>query len=239
MKRIYIIIGFVFISLAMMAQGNKVVWDYPVKPGMEEWNRLKTMEYVYKACQIPDKVLQQMNTEELVKVCLNYPILSVLLLFNSFQIGYENFYANFNGIRELMSRKDAGEYLLKMYTNMSLDEYNPLWTLENRGAFSARYLYLEIILAQPDVIHSFDENTRKAFLMETEKKFAEKMAREDIFGGASLEVNGWIMARALQAANKLPEATRQRMTLYLETGTLEDKSLLEDIYQLTKKINHE
>jgi hypothetical protein len=32
MKRIYIITGFIFISLAMMAQEKKAIWDYPVKP---------------------------------------------------------------------------------------------------------------------------------------------------------------------------------------------------------------
>jgi hypothetical protein len=238
MKR-YILVCIVFISFAAMAQEKKITWDYPVKPDMEEWNRFKSVEDMYQACQIPDKILQQMDTEELVKVCLNYPALSILLLYNSFQAGYENFYTQFNGIRELMSRKDVGEYLLKTYTNMSLSEYNLLWTPEKKGDFSIKYLYLEIILAQPNVIYSFDTNTQKIFFREVAKKYEEKVAQNDIFGGVSLSVNGWIMARTLHSVNKLPKSNLPEMNHYLETGMLEDGMLLDAVYQSTKKISYE
>jgi len=32
------------------------VWDYPVKPGMEEWRQFKTGQAMVEACQIPQEV---------------------------------------------------------------------------------------------------------------------------------------------------------------------------------------
>ena len=64
----------VFISIDMNAQSIKS-WDYPIKPGTEAWQALSTHEDMLKACQIPAEILKTVSTEELIELCLAYPLL--------------------------------------------------------------------------------------------------------------------------------------------------------------------
>ena len=48
---------------AQTATEKKVMWDYPVKPGMEEWNQLKTEQERIDAVQIPKTILEKIVDE--------------------------------------------------------------------------------------------------------------------------------------------------------------------------------
>jgi carbonic anhydrase len=69
MKNLLIIFGFFIVSFAAMAQEKKVAWDYPVKPGSEEWAAFTTGLQMQKVCQIPENILEQLSTNELVVIC--------------------------------------------------------------------------------------------------------------------------------------------------------------------------
>jgi hypothetical protein len=113
MKNIYILTGFVFISLAMMAQGKKITWDYPVKPGMEEWKKFESNEDMVNACQIPEKVLASLSTEELTDICLQYPLIADVFAFENLNEGLNKLFSDFNGI--LYKRADIASNLSKRY----------------------------------------------------------------------------------------------------------------------------
>ncbi len=68
----------VFISIDMNAQSIKS-WDYPIKPGTEAWQALSTHEDMLKACQIPAEILKTVSTEELIELCLAYPLLGDIM----------------------------------------------------------------------------------------------------------------------------------------------------------------
>lgn len=46
-------------------------WDYPVKPGTEEWKKLKTGKEKNEACQIPENVLKKISSHELAYLLYN------------------------------------------------------------------------------------------------------------------------------------------------------------------------
>ena len=45
-------------------------WDYPVKPGTEEWKSLKSHCEKISVCQIPNEILKNCSTEDLLEICL-------------------------------------------------------------------------------------------------------------------------------------------------------------------------
>lgn len=53
MKRnilIYVVLSLVTCALsAQVVTGKKVMWDYPVKPDMEEWKKYNSPEEIYQA----------------------------------------------------------------------------------------------------------------------------------------------------------------------------------------------
>ena len=115
------------------------LWDYPVKPGMEEWGQLNSLEKKVNACQIPEELLSSLSTEDLTNICVRYPLLGNVFAWNTFHYGLNALYDQFNGIRELFKRKDAWKELLK-YSNC-------LITLANSSQFDlveesySRFLY--------------------------------------------------------------------------------------------------
>ena len=79
MKKTGMIFMFCFVCSVLMPQDIK--WDYPVKPGSKEWQQLTTQELKVRACQIPDELLSQISTKDLVELCLNYPLLMNVTFF--------------------------------------------------------------------------------------------------------------------------------------------------------------
>lgn len=91
------------------------VWDYPVKPGTDEWVNLDSYNERIKVCQIPDKILFCLSTEKLTDICLRYPFIYDVFAFNDWNAGLDNLFSTFNGIRELYKRTDVSKELLKRY----------------------------------------------------------------------------------------------------------------------------
>jgi hypothetical protein len=47
------------------------VYDYPIRPGAEEWKALYSFNDMLEACQIPENVLESMSTSALVETVLD------------------------------------------------------------------------------------------------------------------------------------------------------------------------
>ena len=107
------------------------IWDYPIKPGMEEWKQLNGREEKVRVCQIPEEALSSLSTEDLTNICLRYPLLHDVFVFTLLSTGADRLYIEFNGIRELFKRKDAAKELLKYY-NFLIKNIS-VWDSEEEG----------------------------------------------------------------------------------------------------------
>jgi len=180
MKYIFLIF-LILVSFAINAQDNIVAWDYPVKPGMEQWQKFNSVDDMYQACQIPVAILRKLDSESLVNICLNFPAPPLFTIFNTPQQAFMQYYSNFNGIRELFERKDAGQFLLEKYAAMSLSDFNPLWPLHQQGRFVSHYKFIESVLAQPQVIASFQEAMESGFLVDIDVDMMYKQAKKYVY----------------------------------------------------------
>jgi hypothetical protein len=95
-----------------------LVWNYPVKPGMPEWAQLGSTEEMYDTCMIPEDILPSLSTEDLTKICLQHPLLSIFSAQTNWMYGIELQFENFNGLRELFQREGVANELLKWYNKM-------------------------------------------------------------------------------------------------------------------------
>lgn len=62
------------------------IYDYPTKPGSSNWKQFKSHNEMIKACQMPDSILLQIPTKNLLESCLNYPLLFDILAYDNFKI---------------------------------------------------------------------------------------------------------------------------------------------------------
>jgi len=95
------VILFFLIPLICYCQEKTGAYEYPVKPGMPEWKEILSHKERVKACQIPETMLTNMTTEDLIETCLNYPIFNEMWFYNSMLDGFEIAAKNFNGFQEL------------------------------------------------------------------------------------------------------------------------------------------
>jgi len=116
---------FLFLFLHNVACSNVIaeptegcVWDYPIKPGTEEWNNTD-FDQIEPLLQVPEHILQCITTENLVLLCLRYPLM--IIYWTAFD-NYINFldyrlfgYYGFNGTKELGTRENAINYLCDQY----------------------------------------------------------------------------------------------------------------------------
>ncbi len=80
-KKFFTLITLLFLSISTFAQQQtNTPYDFPVKPGSEQWAAFTTGQQMVDACQIPEDVLSQLSTEALAETCMNYPLYSNIYL---------------------------------------------------------------------------------------------------------------------------------------------------------------
>jgi len=234
MKTLHLCMLLMLLFAAAYGQ-NKVPYDYPVKPGTAAWNSLPSTAARVQACQIPADVLSSLGTEALGITCLNFPFIGELLAAQDLQSGFNALQKHFNGFRELLSRKDAGKALLDLYTRMNTTALNRNAPLTEQGAFTLRFSYLELLLAQNAVIATLDEGNTQLLRKEAVKKYEEKQSRTDAFGSIGLNTSAWVMGKLLQKA-QLRKTENAALDHFLNTGTFSSPALLNEIYTSSKQL---
>jgi hypothetical protein len=166
-------------------------YEFPIRPGMSEWKELKSHDERVEACQIPKEILTNMSDEALIITCLNYPLSIDLYLFDSVQIGFDNLLTKFNGLRELMKRKDVSAAIVSKYTSMSSIEQT---LCDDNCRF--RFLYLEIILSQDEILSGLQKSGRRELLQTSYSNHVFRQI-EGSYGNVEFTSTGRLMSKIL------------------------------------------
>jgi hypothetical protein len=192
-------IGMLLISGCKQQYDN--AYEYPIKPGTEEWKSFQTHDEMIMACQIPDCVLNNMTTASLVETVLNYPLLLDMMAYNNIQDGFDYVATRFNGLQELLSRKDAGTELLAKYRTMDPTAIKDEWTDVEKGHYTFNFQNIEVILAQESILVNLTSAQLRDLLEECFAKSRGKQQLADIYGPFGQERIIWLIGRILQQAN--------------------------------------
>lgn len=181
MKRLTLLFILCLSAGMLSAQTAKTTWDYPVKPGTEEWKKLKNYEEQLQAYNIPDEIISKISTEELVKVCLAYPEWGVVNAFNDRRTGLNNMMSNFNGFHELFARNDAAKELIKVYSKLDPLAIGNDWSLLQKGNYGFQINCLELLLSHGMIIEKLDVQDKQVLLNEVILKYNRKKQRPDVY----------------------------------------------------------
>lgn len=99
---------------------DDTTYNYQLTPNSKEWGTYETKNEILEQIQIPSNKLYSMTTEALLDTVLNYPYILDYNVFNNMEDAFKTFYNDFNGFRELLSRKDLTEILIKKYKNSEI-----------------------------------------------------------------------------------------------------------------------
>ena len=172
-------------------------YEYPVKPGTDAWRAFTTHEEMLKACQIPESTLRAISTEGLVETVLNYPLYNDVLAYNSPQQGFDAISSEFNGIMELLNRKDAGIVLLAKFKAADPTAIGKDWTDLQKGSYIFNLIDIETLLAQQAIIGNLGDAQYPDLVRECLVKINTERQSE-MYGGMSKESCLWVITRVLQ-----------------------------------------
>ncbi len=172
-------------------------YAYPIRPGMEEWKSLKSVEEIYQACQLPDNVLKSTSTLGLVRSFLDVPfsLNSQYIVSSASPLAtWYNIYSKFNSIQEVINRNDAAKALVLYYDGISFKCLKSM-TIENRMTFSAQITALEYLFTKQMIICQLNEMQKVelvALLLEKYKQL-QKNSYDGMYVSGTLSAMAWIM----------------------------------------------
>ncbi|MGI5914790.1 MAG: hypothetical protein ACOX5K_08780 [Bacteroidales bacterium] len=98
-------------------------YNYPIRPGSEEWINLKSMNDAYAMCQIPGDEIGKISSKGLILSFLDVPL--TLKALYGISSGsplsiWSGIFDKFNSITELLTRDDAASSLVSFYDEIDL-----------------------------------------------------------------------------------------------------------------------
>jgi len=196
------LVQFILISLCIplltFAQTKEVTWNYPIRPGTEEWKQLNSFSERLNTFNIPESILVKMTTENLVKTCLNYPWWILITSRDDNQSGYEYLKSVFNGFRELEIRNDAGVELLKIYEKMMPGDIFNYETLVKQGVFCFQFTYIELLLSQPNILKNVNDGYLIQLVQKASSVYNEKSLAPDKYSYYGISTSCLILSRIIK-----------------------------------------
>ena len=227
---------------------KEVPWDYPVKPGTEEWEQLSTIQEARDACQIPEDVLSSLSTEDLMQICMQYPFFKFIYMSSTFDGGLEHTFDSFNGLRELFRRDDALKELMKQY-RCRIQNWDFFWNGKasdvEKGWYDLDLRCLEILLSHYQLPVDSKENYKdilQYLFCGYEIVYLKRLLETDFFGSEQWVTGSNSYSRA-QLILKIDEQIlelippRTPWNCIYVNGRI-DKPILRTLDELTCQIIH-
>lgn len=211
---------------------NTLSWDYPVKPGSDKWKTFQSYAEKVEACQIPKSILSGLPTEELILICLKYPLLMDIGAFNFFTDGYAAYETNFNGIRELYQRSNAPSVIYGYYRQLKLENA----AMYSSISFVFRVSVIEYMISSPVVISKYSATQRTEVATELLSKLNIKKSQTGDFPDTYLNSTYRALIKIIrcgEAGNLSSEDTK--LANYFAGGFSAPESIIKQVDEIITK----
>ena len=221
-------------QLSSRSAAVNTIWGYPIKPGMEEWNRLRTEPERVAALQVPEHILSRLSAEDAIHLFITFPASGYFASFNTPQNGFYVMLNRFNLFRHLLSRNDIGKGLIAAYKDAGMTGFKTLpYSIE---FWMTKLVCFELVLAQKEFLQSLTPEEKLELLSVTREKLSEKIVYKPFATLPGIQSTLRIMANILDM-EAYPEfatsSSRQEVTRLMETGMLGEVTLIDEIAIIT------
>jgi len=214
---------------------EEVTWDFPVKPGTNEWNNIKTEKQRISVMQIPEDVLNRMSSKVLIDACVNFPLFGYYSAFNTPQEGFNIMFSRFNIFNKLCEKDSIGQYLIEIYKDAGMDGWETMDNKFNSEFWTLKLEYIEYLIAQKEVISRLSHREKVELLNIAKTKLIQKRARQSFNSIPGISPSLLIMSNILDFDKASSPFTEQKnVQHFLKTGLLNDTEIINVILKLTE-----
>lgn len=212
-KKFFTLITLLFLSISMFAQQQtNTPYDFPVKPGSEQWAAFTTGQQMVDACQIPEDVLSQLSTEALAETCMNYPLYFEYLSSNNERTGIAYLISSFNGLQELSKRADGASALIKIYTKLPINTASLAKTVgQSRNMLHLGYV--ELLLADNAFFNKISTSELNELKKVVVAKYAEKVKENKSYSLLGIQKSLLLGARIIEKTDNMKRSAAEKSTI--------------------------
>lgn len=234
MKKLLLICS-CFLSVLVVAQVTEKPYEFPVKPGTEQWMKLVSSKEMDDVCVIPDQVLSTLSTKALLITCLNYPRLIDVFSADNMQAGFDFCSTHFNGLKELLNRSDLSKVLLNYYPEMDIQYY--IMKGDNGKPSFLQIAFFELLIAQDKIIKKFDDSERYELLSQAINNIEIRKSKNESLGRQV--TTALILSRVLNVINITTfenVGNKEIYNAFNSSGIVLDTSIINKILIAAKEI---
>lgn len=221
MKKIFLFVIACCVFMSVNAQeGTTGRFTFPIKPGDSEWEQMDSPISRIISMQIPNNIIREIPTEELLGLCLDYPYIIDVIFADNYQKGIEISISEFNGFREVLKREDVVKVLVKKLESIP----NKINSIKNKtdiekGRFSFQCFFLELLIAQDAILSKMNQEQENSICASLFRNIEAKNAESDIFGEINSVSTSLILAKmALRNPNyEISETQREELNLFVKS----------------------
>ncbi len=235
MKKIIILLLIVFPILSFAQE--KVTWDYPVKPGSEEWRFTSYAEKLQKN-QPPLSLMDKLTTPQLFDLCINYPFNMDIFLFNNPNNGIRKVLNESSCWQEFIKRKDGVKTLIKIYDQTPISKIVSINDKHDRSRLIIDTYIIEKIISESTLIKNSDLKNQKVLLKSLMKKHDEKKEFPKKYYGYTYYSTISAILKILENQNEISSKISENIDYYnlVERGINNNKELEQEILTIAKNI---
>jgi len=238
MNRLKTITSILFlVNVFLLTAQEKITWDFPVKPGTEKWNNLKTEKARINAMQIPEEVLYEMKAKDLIDACINFPLFGYYSAFNTPQEGFKIMFSRFNIFNKLCEMDNIGQYLIKVYEDAEMNGWRHMGYKLNEEYWTLRFNYFEYLISQNEIIATLDQKEKAELIQIAKTKMAQKSTNGSFNSVSGISSSLLLMSRILHSDKSLFNSslsTPENIQHFLETGMLNNPEMVDEILSSTE-----
>lgn len=178
-KQYFLFISALFFCVLLLGQ-NKITtpYDFPLKPGMAEWEKLNSGKEMLDACQIPEEILKNMTSQALAETCINYPLYIDYLAANDERVGIYLIINNFNGLKELSERADGYKELINVYKKIPILDSNAKAKQEDSPF---QIIFVELILGDNAFMNKMNADDLIYLKAAVLEKYQNKVDNDEVY----------------------------------------------------------
>lgn len=209
------------VAMSRSSDTSQRLFKFPIKPGSAQWMSFETHQQKIDACRIPDNLLPLLSTEELVEICMEYPLLIDAYAYNNIVEGMQQVASAFNGFQELFKRKDNCICLFDYLRSNDLRQKNTFGLDEiNLAKKTIYYALAEVLLSFDRIIQNADDDQKKHIALFSCDLMESQEQKPSVYGlssiGASAYLAGSVIAKkksVTRSGNVLSDFLNRKMIL--------------------------
>lgn len=178
-------------------------WDYPIRPGSEEWATLPTTADRVKAIQVPEDILPKLSDKQLLELILEYPFFHSYTLSDNPFDGFQRTMVTLNAYEVLKSRPESLDLIFDYYNRMDFSQINQLKESAEVGRFALRVSAIELMITDFSLKKNLSLEESDNLLEVLSRKYAEKSVNETELLGLGKLTTAFLAANVMNGQAEL------------------------------------